>query len=127
MVSLAPFDEIREKSPEYAEAIEADAVPCQLWRLAICDYQGPDDDQAFWQLATQVAGTLRGGNNVLVHCGAGIGRTGMFAITVLMALGLSDGEAQRRVSAAGSAPERPAQQNALRRFARLVAGRTSVG
>ena len=47
IVSLAPLDEIREKSPEYAESIETNAIPCQLWRLAICDYQGPDDDQAF--------------------------------------------------------------------------------
>jgi protein-tyrosine phosphatase len=122
IVSLAPLDEIREKSPEYAESIETNAIPCQLWRLAICDYQGPDDDQAFWQLATRVMETLRQGDNVLVHCGAGIGRTGMFAIAVLMALRLVDEEAQRRVKAAGSEPERLAQRNALRRLARFVAG-----
>ena len=127
IVSLAPFDETREKSPEYAEAFETGMVPCQLWRLAICDYQGPDDDQTFWQLTRRVAETLQQGDSVLVHCGAGIGRTGMFAIAVLMALGLPHEEAEHRVKVAGSEPERPAQRNALQRLARLAVAAQASG
>ncbi len=116
IVCLAPLDEIREKSPDYAKAIERQELPCDIRRLPVCDYQGPDDDEAFRELATHVAGALRRGDRILVHCGAGRGRTGMFAIATLMALGLSTEEARCQVRVAGSGPERPAQEDALRRF-----------
>lgn len=120
VVSLAPLDEIREKSPEYAKAIETGKVPCAIRRFPVCDFQGPDDDHAFQQLAVEIAESLRHGDTVLVHCGAGIGRTGMFAIAVLMALGLPIDDARRAVAAAGSNPERRTQEEALERIERLL-------
>jgi len=119
IICLAPLDEIREKSPEYSKSIEIGTVPCDVRRLPVCDYQGPDDDRAFSELSGQVADLLRRGEGILIHCGAGVGRTGMFAIAALMGLGLSADEARRQVRAAGSGPERPAQEEALRRFGRL--------
>jgi len=41
----------------------------------------------------------------------------MFAIAVLIALGVRVEEARRAVKAAGAGPERGAQEEALRRFA----------
>lgn len=120
IVCLSPLDEIRDKSPKYAEAIQTFRLPCNLRRLPVCDYQGPDDDELFCQLATQVADSLRNGDGILVHCGAGIGRTGMFTIAALMALGLSVHEARRRVETAGSSPEVPAQEETIRRVSRLL-------
>jgi protein-tyrosine phosphatase len=119
IICLAPLDEIREKSPEYSKSIQTDAVPCDVRRLPVCDYQGPDDDRAFSELSGRVADLLRRGEGILIHCGAGVGRTGMFAIAALMTLGLSSDEARRQVKAAGSGPERPAQEEALRRFGRV--------
>ncbi len=116
IVCLAPLDEIREKSPMYAAAIQAGTVPCPIRLLPVRDYQGPDNDQVFRQMAVETADRLRRGEAVLVHCGAGMGRTGMFAIGVLMALGLSTDEARHAVEAAGSKPERSAQEEALRRL-----------
>lgn len=116
IICLAPLDEIREKSPKYARAIEEQQCPCHLRRFPICDYHGPDDDQSFRRLAVEVADSLRNGGRVLVHCGAGIGRTGMFAIAVLITLGLPAEQARRHVTAADAGPERPAQEEALRRF-----------
>lgn len=116
IVSLAPFDEMRQKSPEYARAIEQSELPCDVQRLPICDFQGPDDDESFAKAVSETAVSLRSGKNVLIHCGAGIGRTGMFAIAVLIALGYEFKSAQTAVRGAGSGPERASQEAALRRF-----------
>jgi len=127
IVCLAPLDEVREKSPHYAAALEEGAVPCPIRRFPVCDYQGPDDDQAFQHIVLEVADLLRNGERILVHCGAGIGRTGMFVIGVLMALGLSGEEARRLARAAGSHPERQAQEQALHRLAQDLADQGSQG
>ena len=116
IICLAPLDEIREKSPNYARAIEEEQLPCSVRRFPICDYQGPDDDEAFRRLALDIAALLRSDRRVLVHCGAGIGRTRMLAIAILITLGLSATEASNRVKAADAGPERPTQEQALRRF-----------
>ena len=116
LVCLAPQDEIEKKSPEYAAAIEADEVPVGLRLFPIGDFEGPDSDDGFRELAQEVAAPLRSGDGVLIHCGAGIGRTGMVAIAILMVMGSPRAEAERRVRAAGSGPERPAQEAALRRL-----------
>jgi protein-tyrosine phosphatase len=112
IVCLAGPDEIRVKSPEYAAAIEAKTLPCAIEVFPIADFGVPDDREAFWGLAASVARRLSSGSRVLIHCGAGIGRTGTLATTVLLALGESRVEARRAMSAAGSHPE-TAEQEAL--------------
>ncbi len=52
---------------------------------------------------------MRRDANILLHCAAGIGRTGTVASCVLVALALTPDEAARRVKAAGSYAERPEQ------------------
>ncbi|MDR5710413.1 MAG: tyrosine-protein phosphatase [Armatimonadota bacterium] len=64
--------------------------------------------------AKDVAALLREGERVVVHCGAGIGRTGMVATAVLMALGLSLDDAEARIKEAGSEAETDEQKKLLR-------------
>jgi protein-tyrosine phosphatase len=113
IVCLAPTLEIRHKSPAYSRAIDSDAVPCQLLPFEIPDYGVPSDRAAFWELARKLAGRLRAGEAVLIHCGAGIGRTGTLAASVLIALGQTPSRAQEAVSAAGSGAERTAQRELI--------------
>ncbi len=117
VVCLVPDHEIDAKSPEYAEALRTGSVPGEVWRLPIEDFGAPDDAQRFESLVRRAAERLRSGDSVLAHCAAGIGRTGMFATAVLLALGFSPDEAERRVRDAGSRPERPEQVAALRGLA----------
>lgn len=104
IVCLSPFFEVERKAPEYAKALEQGSLPCALERFPVCDYGVPDDWEGFWLLVQRVAEVLRAGEHVLVHCAGGIGRTGMFAICVLMALGLRHDKAARTVHEAGSRP-----------------------
>ena len=107
---LAGPAEIRAKSPSYGAAIEAGAVPCDVETFPIADFGVPADREAFWALASKIAMELKGGSRILIHCGAGIGRTGTLATCVLLGLGEESTKAERAVAAAGSNPETPEQR-----------------
>lgn len=65
---------------------------------------------------------LRAGDRILVHCGAGIGRTGMFATCCLIGLGLLRTEAEKQIQIGGSRAERPAQEALISRYAQSITG-----
>jgi atypical dual specificity phosphatase len=113
VVCLTPMEEIRRKSPEYAYAIEADKVLWNQEMFPIPDYGIPENRHTFLDLVRSIAQRLREGEHVLVHCGAGYGRTGLLAICVLIALGLGKSEANRRIEEAGSRPETEAQREMI--------------
>jgi protein-tyrosine phosphatase len=72
----------------------------------------PEDAASFRRDITRIADAVRNGDGVLLHCAAGMGRTGSAAACVLKALGLAAEEAVARVRAAGSNPQN-AQQSGL--------------
>jgi protein-tyrosine phosphatase len=105
VISFTSLNEIRMKSPDYAKAIEAGSLPFTRISFPIRDFSVPDDRDAYLRLVKETACSIMGGESVLVHCAAGIGRTGMFAASVLLALGLKKPDALARVRAADSEPE----------------------
>jgi len=111
VVCLTPLEEIRRKSPDYFKAIKEEDIPFDLLMFPISDYGIPDHPNRFLQISKDIGSSLQAGENILVHCGAGIGRTGTLAVITLIALGLSDEEAQMRVAIAGSFPETNIQKN----------------
>lgn len=110
IVCLVGTQEVRANSPSYAEALDAKTVPCTVEAFPIPDFGVPGDREAFWSLASKIATQLRTGGRVLIHCGAGIGRTGTLATCVLLALGQPPVRAQEAVSMTGSRPETAEQQ-----------------
>lgn len=110
VVCLAGPEEIRSKSPAYAAALAAKTVPCSVQSFAVADFDVPHDREAIWSLASGIADRLKAGAHVLIHCGAGIGRTGTLATCVLLALGDAHARAAQVVAEAGSHPETPAQR-----------------
>ena len=114
IVSLAPLSEIRVRSPSYAKAIEAGDLPSILATCPIPDRGVPENQEEFLRSVAETASALKAGQKLLLHCGAGIGRTGTYAAAVLIRLGLSKDQAIAEVGRAGSHPETPKQLEFLR-------------
>jgi protein-tyrosine phosphatase len=113
IVCLVEKDELDEKSPEYARALEAGTVPCLVLPFEIPDRGVPEDWEGFWALAGDVAKRLQSGEAVLIHCAGGVGRTAMLAICVLLALGDPASDARSAVSRAGSTIETAPQSQLI--------------
>jgi protein-tyrosine phosphatase len=113
IVCLAEKVELREKSAEYARALEEGTVPCRALVFEVVDRGAPEDRDAFWVLAREIAGQLKSGDTVLIHCAGGVGRTAMLANCVLLALGESPSAARSAVSRAGSTVETAPQSRLI--------------
>jgi protein-tyrosine phosphatase len=113
IVCLNEDFEIRQKSVKYAEALDAGTVPCSVVPFEIREGGVPENKDAFWALANDVANRLHSGEAVLVHCAGGVGRTAMLAVSVLLAMGQPISEAENLVSRAGSMVETMPQMELL--------------
>lgn len=123
IVCLNEHFEIRQKSSAYADAIDAGTVPCSVLGMEIREGGVPTDKDAFWSLVNDIASRVSSGQSVLIHCAGGVGRTAMFAVSVLLALGHAAEEAERTVSRAGSTVETMAQMEMLSWCATRAAAR----
>jgi protein-tyrosine phosphatase len=109
IVCLTPDCEITEKSPAYEEALQK-KLPYTIHCFPIPDFDVPEDQEKFSLFISSVAKFIHEGRHILIHCGAGVGRTGMVASCLLLALGCSIDEARDAVTSAGSDPETPEQR-----------------
>jgi hypothetical protein len=112
VVCLTPRAELAELSPDYHAAVTAGRLPFRWQGVPMRNFGLPEDPAAFRRDVVRIADALRSGDGVLLHCAAGMGRTGSAAACVLKALGLPTDEALARVRAAGSNPQN-AQQSGL--------------
>jgi protein-tyrosine phosphatase len=116
VVCLNPIDEVAHDAPAYHAAIVQGRLPFAWRHLPMRNYGLADDEAAWADGVRAVAADLRAGQHVLLHCAAGVGRTGTVAACVLKALGLPGVEALARVRAAGSNPESARQSGRIERF-----------
>lgn len=112
VVCLTPRTEIEELSPSYYAALEEGTLPFRWLLVPMRNFGLPEDAAAFRECIHHVAQALRAGDAVMLHCAAGLGRTGTTAACVLKALGVATDEAMQRVRDAGSNPQN-AQQSGL--------------
>ena len=112
VVCLTPRSELAELSPTYHAAVVQGDLSFRWLNLPMPNFGAPEDGAAFREGVRQIAQALQQGDVVLLHCAAGMGRTGSTAACVLKALGLDTQEALQRVRDAGSNPQN-AQQSGL--------------
>ncbi len=115
LVSLQPEAEARACGLE-READAAATAGMTFLRHPIVDHGIPSDPAATIAFADELLAHLRGGRSVLAHCYAGIGRSGLLAILVLMRDGYEYDEAAYRTAAARqlTVPETSEQRAWLR-------------
>ena len=104
VVCLTPRAEMAELSPPYHRAVGQGEVPFRWTNSPMPNFGVPEDKAAYRREVAAIAEALRKGESVMLHCAAGIGRTGSTAACVLKALGLETQEALQHVRAAGSNP-----------------------
>jgi len=112
IVCLTPLAELSELSPQYHAAVAGGKLPYRWRQVPMRNFGLPEDAAGFRRDVQAVATALRQGDAVLLHCAAGLGRTGTAAACVLKALGLPAAEALQQVRAAGSNPQN-AEQSGL--------------
>lgn len=116
VVCLNPLEEVAQLSPLYHKAICEGRLPFRWQHLPMRDFGLGVDPAGFRQGVEQLAHSLTLGEQVLLHCAAGMGRTGTVAACALKLLGTSRDEALRAVRDAGSNPQSALQSGWVDQF-----------
>jgi len=117
ILCLAAVDEIKEMSPDYYRSIGSKELPAQINNCAVPDFSIPQNFDLYRQCIETSADRLLIGENILIHCAAGIGRTGTAAACLLAYMSIPTEQAVSLVEAAGSRAETNKQQIFINHFA----------
>ena len=96
VVCLVEAFELIDRYPDYLTWLQANRDDAAVW-FPIHDLHAPSVEEAEL-LVDEVVRRLELGEHLLMHCAAGIGRTGTMAVCVLMRLGMARDEALAHVA-----------------------------
>lgn len=113
---LAEPDEIAAVSPAYRRALDSGRMPGRWLNVPMRNFGIPEEAAELRGAVADAVRSLQEGQAVLLHCAAGLGRTGMAAACLLKQLGLPVDEALRRVREAGSNPQSALQSGMIEWF-----------
>lgn len=113
IVCLTPRHEVSTVSPRYAQALEDHTLPFAWSQLPMRNLSVAEAAIGFDAGIAAMAARVRNGASVLLHCAAGIGRTGTAAVCLLKHLGVPGEVALQRVRDAGSHPETTLQSDLI--------------
>ena len=116
IVCLTPWHEIASVSPSYGAALEAGGLPFRWRNLPMHNFGLAMRADPFREGIDQLATSVEGGERILLHCAAGIGRTGTAAACLLKRLGVPSARAMQHVRDAGSNPESALQSDLIDSF-----------
>ena len=123
LVSLLGGDE------QYELGLAAEAAACsrcqiEFVSLPVPDLGAPTDGEAFIRAVQGLANRIGAGESVAMHCRQSVGRSGMLAVSIAIALGIPLESALDAVSRARgvSVPETREQMDWLRRNAATLSG-----
>jgi hypothetical protein len=126
LLCLLTDEDIVLRFPAFASWLEANAGSARAWWFPIDD-GGVAHDETMLDLVGDLVERLGAGQSIVVHCGAGIGRTSLACGLALVALSgrpLDEALAEVRAARSGAGPENPVQRAHLDRLAdRLLASR----
>ncbi len=122
IVCCIPEEDLEEVYDDPAFVHEARARFGDRPRMCeILDSAVPVDEPLFDSHVALTDEALEGGGKVLVHCGAGCGRAGMFASCLLVRRGMAPHEAIRSYwRKRGCGPETPGQVAYVQRYAQRL-------
>lgn len=97
VVCLVEAFELVDRYPDYLDWLHANRNGAAVW-FPIHDLHAPAAEAAE-ELLDEMVRRLEMGEHLLMHCAAGIGRTGTMAVCLLMRLGVPRDEALAHVAA----------------------------
>ena len=103
LVSMLREDEERELVLEH-EAAACSQCQIEFVSIPVPDLGAPADGEAFVEAVHALAERIRAGGSIAVHCRQSVGRSGMLAVSIALALGVQLESALDTVSRARGVP-----------------------